>query len=120
MTGLLTDDDVDRIARRLAELLRPAAFRATPDLVDAATLADILGVSRGTVYAHAKALGGERIGTGLRAPLRFDVERARDVMRAMGSGDPGAPEPSPGTRRRRSRRQQHTTGSVLRARGGQR
>jgi len=41
-------------------------------LVDAATLADHLGISRDTVYRHADELGVIRIG----GRLRFDLERA--------------------------------------------
>jgi len=115
----LDDDSVERVAQRLAELLRPAAFRTTPDLVDAATLADLLGVSRSTIYQHAKALGGERIGTGPRAPLRFDPEVARAAMAEMGSADP-RPAARARSRRRTRRPEQHAVGSVLQVKGGAR
>jgi hypothetical protein len=65
---------VDAIAARLAELLR--AEPTCGVLVDAATLASKLGVSRDCVYAHADELGGERIGNGPRGRLRFDLGQA--------------------------------------------
>jgi hypothetical protein len=115
----LDDESVERVARRLAEMMRPAAFRTTPDLVDAATLADLLGVSRGTVYQHAKALGGERIGAGPRAPLRFDPEIARAAMAAMGERESSpAPAPAPAARRRRHQQRSHEVGSVLKTKRG--
>jgi hypothetical protein len=65
---------VDAIAERVTDVLRSGAVRVR--LVDAATLADALGVSRDCVYTHASELGGERIGNGPRGRLRFDLDRA--------------------------------------------
>lgn len=48
-----------------------------PRLVDAATVAAELNVSRAWVYDNADALGAIRLGEGERPRLRFDVERAR-------------------------------------------
>lgn len=62
------------IAERVAELLRGEQPRT--QLVDAATLARVLGVSRDCVYAHTVELGGQRIGAGPRGRLRFDLDRA--------------------------------------------
>jgi hypothetical protein len=62
------------IAERVAELLHDRSLR--PRLVDAATLANVLGVSRDCVYAHAAELGGKRIGSGSRGRLRFDLDQA--------------------------------------------
>jgi hypothetical protein len=62
------------IAERVAELLPGEQPRT--QLVDAATLAQALGVSRDCVYAHAVELGGQRIGVGPRGRLRFDLDRA--------------------------------------------
>lgn len=70
----LDDASIDAIARRVVELLH--GEQAT-DLVDAATLARVLGVSRGYVYEHVDRLGGVRLGDGPKARLRFDVEKAR-------------------------------------------
>lgn len=64
----------DVIAERVSELLRVEPTHR--QLVDAATVAAALGVSRDCVYAHAAELGGERIGNGPRGRLRFDLDRA--------------------------------------------
>jgi len=61
------------IAEHLADLLE---HRPRVRLVDAATLAAALGVSRDFVYAHANELGGERIGSGPRGRLRFNLDNA--------------------------------------------
>src|ERR1035441_1555399 len=65
---------VDAIAERVVERLRGELVRGS--LVDAATVADALGVSRDCVYAHAHELGGHRVGAGARGRLRFDLNRA--------------------------------------------
>lgn len=65
---------VEAIAGRVAELLR--AKPAHGGLVDARTVVAALGVSRDCVYSHADELGGERIGSGPRGRLRFDLDRA--------------------------------------------
>ena len=64
----------EQAASRTVEMLRDKPVSSS--LVDAATLAGKLGVSRDCVYAHAAALGGERIGNGPRGRLRFDLDRA--------------------------------------------
>ena len=64
----------EAIAERVAELLHNEAPHGR--LVDAATVARALGVSRDCVYAHAAELGGERIGNGPRGRLRFDLDYA--------------------------------------------
>ncbi|MFZ1927367.1 MAG: hypothetical protein WAU42_14660 [Solirubrobacteraceae bacterium] len=63
----------EQAASRTVEMLRD---KPVSGLVDAATVANALGVSRDCVYAHVDALGGERIGTGPRGRLRFDLDRA--------------------------------------------
>src|SRR4051812_24577685 len=65
---------VEAIARRFVELLAPTAPGI--GLVDAATWAAHLGVTRGWVYRHADALGAVRLGDGRRARMRFHLERA--------------------------------------------
>lgn len=84
----LDPDDIEAIARRVAELL---ASRTRPGeavrYLDAARLADVLGVERDWVYAHARQLGAIRLG-GPHGRLRFDlhlVQRnlsAADVQRS--------------------------------------
>jgi hypothetical protein len=68
----LHPDDVEAIARRVAELLRDDTSPPAARLVDAATLAAMLGVERDWVYAHARELQAVRLG-GKRGRLRFDV-----------------------------------------------
>ena len=67
-------DDIELLAQRVAELLANQAMesRQMGQLVDAAAVARLLGVSRATVYAKADELGAIRIGNGKRARLRFD------------------------------------------------
>jgi hypothetical protein len=82
------------IAEHLADLLH---HRPRVRLVDAATLASALGVSRDFVYAHANDLGGERIGNGPRGRLRFDLDKtlAAFAPRAAGQEPPQPPVPTP-------------------------
>lgn len=96
----------DMIAERIVERLHPESTRCT--LVDSATLAERLGVSRDCVYAHADELGGQRIGSGPRGRLRFDLDRAlaawtsRSVSKE--SQGPESRSVVPGSTHRRRRR----------------
>ncbi len=85
------------IAEHLADLPHR---RPSVRLVDAATLATTLGVSRDFVYAHASELGGERIGSGPRGRLRFDLDRALTAC-APSSDSKKPPEPPVPSKRRR-------------------
>jgi hypothetical protein len=69
---------VDAITVRAAELLRSDP----PDsqLINAATLADALGVDRSYIYAHADELGAVRLGNGSKPRLRFELDTARRAM----------------------------------------
>ncbi len=69
-----------------------------PQLVDAAALAQMLGVTRGWVYEHATELGAIRLGAGARPRLRFDPRRVGEALE-----DGLAPGP-PRHRRHRVRR----------------
>jgi hypothetical protein len=85
-------EEIEAIADLVAEALKAEDGAAgqrgeQPVLVDAATLARILGVSRATVYANADELGAIRLGTGSRARLRFDPRR---WLSESGSTDSGA------------------------------
>jgi hypothetical protein len=72
----LDHEDIEQIARRVAQLLREApAVR----LIDASTVAEMLGVERDWVYAHAQDLGAVRLGSP-RGRVRFDV---RELDRAV-------------------------------------
>lgn len=75
--GLRLDPEtVEEIAQRVAELLR--GEKAPAGLVDAATVARALGLSRATVYERADDLGAVRLGEGPRARLRFDLAEVRE------------------------------------------
>jgi len=75
----INDQAVERIARRVAELLTAEKAQAPSRMVDAATLARELGVERDWVYEHAKELGAVRLG-GPRGRLRFDRHGVTDRL----------------------------------------
>lgn len=108
-------EEIEAIADRVAELLKVEEGTAgqqdgRPVLVDAATLARILGVSRATVYANADELGAIRLGSGRRARLRFDPRRWLSVP---GSTDPGAGSDHPSSRAAPSREERHPSTRLL-------
>jgi len=81
--------DVELIAARVAELLSGGETETGPArLADAASVAAKLGVQRNWVYAHARELGGVRLGSG-RGRLRFDMDR---VERALTCKDGRGPK----------------------------
>jgi hypothetical protein len=93
----LDPDDVEAIARRVAELVgRPSK------LVDAQTVAGELRVDRDWVYAHARQLGAVRLGPGPKARMRFDLALVRERIARLAQVDPPA-APEPDRRLRRSR-----------------
>jgi hypothetical protein len=89
----LTDEQLDGLADLVTERLRARAEPAQAGLVDAQTVADALAISRDTVYDHALALGGRRIGDGARPRWRFDLAIAREAWQPQ--------EPTRTTPRRR-------------------
>lgn len=93
----LDSEDVDAIARRVAELIGQ-----TRGLVDAQTVAAELQVERDWVYAHARELGAVRLGDGPKARLRFDPRHVRERVSAL-AAQPDAPPDKP-RRRRRARK----------------
>ena len=107
-------DDIDAVAHRVVELLdeMPGAPKARR-LVDAATLARLLGVSRATVYAKADELGAIRVGSGKRARLRFDPSAL------LGANDlPDGSDPGRSPRRPRRKSPQRANRDLLPIRGG--
>jgi hypothetical protein len=77
----LDEEDIQAIAARVARLMgstRPTGLR----LLDPKELAVELRVSVDYVYAHAADLGVMRLGDGPKARLRFDLNAARQAMRA--------------------------------------
>jgi hypothetical protein len=103
----LDSDDVEAIARRVAELVGHA-----PGLVDAQSVAAELCVDRDWVYAHARELGAVRLGDGPKARLRFDPRHVRERVAAL-AAQPDAPPPDERPRRRRRRTQPATPGVKL-------
>jgi len=93
----LDPDDIEQIAHRVAELVRSGPTDAPSRYVDAAALADELGVDRDWVYAHARQLGAVRLG-GPRGRLRFDRQQALATLTA--ETQPAAVEPLRSSRRR--------------------
>jgi hypothetical protein len=96
----LDDDDIEQIARRVAQLLGAAQPHPGPRYVDAGDLARMLGIERQWIYAHARELGAIRLG-GPRGRLRFDVGR---VAEALGRPDQASMPARPGSSRRRGSR----------------
>ena len=83
-TTTLTASDIQAIAEatalRLSEIVSSGAM--TFGLVGARQLARELGVSLDYVYAHVEELGGMRLGSGPKAHIRFDLDRARSALEA--------------------------------------
>jgi len=73
--GEITAQLVDPLARRVVEVMHEQGLvqpRPKPKAwLDAAELAEQLGVTRAWVYQHASELGATRIGNGPRPRLRF-------------------------------------------------
>jgi hypothetical protein len=95
---VLEPDDLDAIAERVFALIRDEVLHAPARLVDAAALADALGVDRTWVYAHADELHAVRLG-GEHGRLRFDIDL---VLRSLNS------DATPAQRRRRAPRRKLT------------
>ena len=81
-------EDVEAIAQRVAELLRP---RVAIGRVGVDDVVARFSVSRSYVYEHAEALGAIRLGEGPKARLRFDLEQVAQALR--GAGGPVSPAP---------------------------
>lgn len=84
--------DIDAIADRVASRLQPARPPAVR-YVDAAALAECLGVERAWVYAHARDLGGVRLG-GPQGRLRFDLELVKRTLHESAREAPSRARPS--------------------------
>ena len=81
-TMVLSPEDVEAVARRTVELMHDEHRTTTFRLVDTRELAVLLGVQPSFVYAHAAELGAMRLGSGRKARMRFDVDRARQALDA--------------------------------------
>lgn len=96
---------VEAVARRVVELMRDEGGSSSRGLVDAATLAAELGVTRSWIYEHRDELGAVQLGAGAKPRLRFDVQRAREALvggsQRPPTGFPSSTRPqSPPVRRR--------------------
>jgi hypothetical protein len=100
----LDDEDIERIAARVIELLQEEGTTGAARYVDAALVAQKLGVDRDWVYAHARELGGVRLG-GPHGRLRFDLQKIRRQLDCPDEGRlrPGERRPTR-PRKRRPRR----------------
>jgi hypothetical protein len=92
--------DIEQIARQVADLIAETQTGPSGQYVDAAQLAQLLGVERDWVYAHANALGAIRLG-GPRGRLRFDLQRVKAAWPAPAA--PGARTAAGRSRKKRSR-----------------
>src|SRR3954471_13314900 len=84
--SILTEADVEAIARRVAELLRDEG-RAGHHL-DTTAVATMLGVSGDWVREHAAELGAIRVGDGAKGALRFDIKRVKEALDGRRLGRP--------------------------------
>ncbi len=120
----LAPETIERIAQRVAQLLRHEpqpldADRATmpaarDDLMDAGQLAKHLGLTRAWVYEHAQDLGAIQVGNGPRPRLRFDPALAREALRARRyRSDQSGPTKALAHPPRRPRRRSTTTSVPL-------
>ena len=115
------DEFVDRVARRVIELLderQECAAISRAGMVDAAAVASMLGISRNMVYEHAADWGAVKVGRN----LRFDREQ---VLRRWSRRDTGersqALDPEAASASRRPRKSPTTrTASDLLPIGGKR
>jgi predicted DNA-binding transcriptional regulator AlpA len=110
LASAVADEVAARLADRLAATTRVVAGHAR--LVSAGELAEILAVSRATIYEHAEELGAVRVGgDGPRSRhggprLRFDVQKALERWSSRQTGrESHQPEPPAGAGRTPRRRQ---------------
>jgi hypothetical protein len=74
----LDDASVEAIARRVVELLSNES--GSEDWIDAAEVARRFSLSRDYVYEHAAELGAVRLGSGPKARLRFNPNKAAEAL----------------------------------------
>jgi hypothetical protein len=107
-TVTLDADSVERVARRVLELLgEERAGSGAVELLRTAEVARRFGVTRSYVYSHAQQLGAIRLGDGPRARLRFDPaivsERLSACSVSKGSASAKSRTAKPKAPRRRRR-----------------
>jgi hypothetical protein len=82
----MTDADRKKIVDGVIQGLRPILETlplSTERWVDAETLARILGVGRDFIYNNKDQLGVRRLGTGPKARLRFNPEKAKAALHGV-------------------------------------
>jgi hypothetical protein len=84
---LVPEADLRRLARLIAEELE-ALSRFEPVLLSAADIAREYGLTRGWVYKHARELGGQRMGSGPKARLRFRAAEVRQRLSDLQAAQP--------------------------------
>lgn len=112
--GRLAELLADRIYERLAKLLDEDSPARSPDLLDAAEVARLLGCGRGWVYEHKAELGAVALGTAARPRLRF--RRARVEAFARSDSEPARPSPLR-ARARTPQRVRSAAGPLLEVKG---
>jgi hypothetical protein len=90
---VLPDAELRRIARFIAKELE-ALQGLQPALLTAADVAKQYGLSRGWVYKHARDLGGQRMGTGPKARLRFRSHEVETRLNELQTGEGETPRPA--------------------------
>jgi hypothetical protein len=100
----LDDEDLERIARRVAEVVAASSAHSGRKYVDATKLARILDVERDWVYANARRLGARRLSEPA-GRLRFDLAR---VDEALAGPEPMVRPPRSARSRRRDGREPRT------------
>lgn len=96
----VTDALRDELEAMLMALARPATI-AQSLTVD--QLAARLGVARSTVYSHWREWGGYKLGSGKKAPIRFDEDKLSVARPAVSDGHRSEPRRETGTKRPRRR-----------------
>ena len=100
---ILTDQDVERVARRVVDLLRKRDKEEEVELVTVAELAKRFSVSTDLVYENADELGAVRLGS----RILFDPKAAADRLVDLNSPDVA------GASRRRSGKRKSTRTDLL-------
>ena len=118
-TPLLVDEELRRLARFIANELE-VLHHLQPSALTAAEVAKRYGLSRAWVYKHARDLGGQRMGTGPKARLRFRSHEVQARLSELQVSEDETPRPGPSGARQpvdllpvgptRARRQRALTG----------
>jgi hypothetical protein len=93
-TPLLADEELRRLARFIANELE-VLQHLQPTALTAAEVAKRYGLSRGWVYKHARDLGGQRMGTGPKARLRFRSHEVQARLSELQVSEDETPRPGP-------------------------